>query len=122
MKCISCIIGIFIFLFLVSCEDKGPKGHVYVDDKSVDEIVDDVIDAQEGDGWVYMYDVDLHKKIDGTWEHAGKFSIYSNLADKDDDCNLWVEFDGPTGRMPVETTDKAGYRFRSQYMGEFYYF
>ena len=68
-----------------------------------------------------MNDIELHTKVGGRWKNVGRYSVYSNLADKYDDCDLWVEFDGPTRRMPVKTTDKAGYCFCVE-MGTYNYF
>lgn len=107
---------------LSSCGDsKGPKGKVYVPNRTTDELVQDIIDAQDGDGWVYQYDVDLHKRIAGDWEYVGCHSIYMNLAD-DDDCNLWAEFDKASYKMPVYPTDDYGYSFKVQWQGDWYYF
>ena len=109
-------------LLFASCESRGPKGNVYINNKSVDDIVHDALDAMEGDGWVYYYDVDLHKKVNGRWENAGRHRVYSNVYDNEDGCNLWVEFGEPYNRFPVYPVNKSGYNFRVQYMGEYYYF
>lgn len=115
---ISFILGSII---VSSCVEKGPQGKVYVQEKSTDDVVTEVLDAQEGNGWTYEYNVELHKNSGGDWLNAGRFGIYRNLSDNDE-CNLWVEFDGPAYRMPVYLTDDHGYRFKVQWQGEYYYF
>ena len=112
--------GIVFLTLFVSCTD-SLKGRIYIEDKDPDEIVSELLDANKGDGQFYMNDIELHTKVGGRWKNVGRYSVYSNLADKYDDCDLWVEFDGPTRRMPVKTTDKAGYCFCVE-MGTYNYF
>lgn len=104
-----------------ACESDGLRGNVYTPDKTVDEIVNEVLDASEGDGWVYQCAVDLFKRQDGEWVYAGCGEVYMNLAD-DDSCNLWVEFDDEISKMPAYNTDDYGYDHKVQWHGEWYYF
>lgn len=107
---------------MISCnESKGPKGNIYNNDRSVEEEITNTLDAAEGDGWSYVYDVDLHKYNNGAWINVGKFSIYRILSDNDE-CNLWVEFDRSANRVPVYLTTEGGYNFRVKWNGEYYYF
>lgn len=123
MKRIEYLMIVMLSMLLVaSCESRGPKGNFYQNEKSLDDMVHDVLDAMEGDGWYYKYGVDLHKKVNGRWENAGRYSVYSNVHDDEDGCDLWVEFGTSFNRFPVYRVDKAGYHFRVQYMGEYYYF
>lgn len=116
------VLAIPVAVMLSSCGGgDGPRGNVYVADKTIDEMVNDVLEAQESDGWVELYDVDLYTRVDGEWYYAGRKSVFMGLHD-DSDCNLWVDFDHSGYKMPVYPTDDYGYRFKTQWHGDWYYF
>ena len=89
--------------------------------RSEEQIVNDVLDAEAGDKWYYKYDTELYTVEDGDWVCAGAASVYSNFADNDDGCDLWVDFGEPF-RFPVERTSRGGYNYRVKYRGVNYYF
>lgn len=122
MKRLVSLAIVFTTLFVSCDESKGPKGNVYIDDRTNDEIFYEMAEAIENDDWFHEYDVDLFKKVDGEWINVGVHSVYRNFADKDDDCNLWVEFEGPMHRCPVENTTKNGYNYQVRWQGDYYYF
>ncbi len=106
-------------MFLAACDSKGPKGNVYIPERTSDEIAEEVYNAYENNDYFYEYDTDLYYKEDGEWKYYGKRSVYSNPADKDE-CDKWVQF-GNT-KQDAEYTDIGGYTFRVQYHGVYYYF
>lgn len=107
-------------LFFVSCENKGPKGQVYIPEKSEDEIVREVVEAQQNDSYYYKGQVELHYLEDGDWVSAGMHDLY-NYANGKNEVNDYVSFDGE--KMPVSyANDYGGYTFRVMYMGVNYYY
>lgn len=121
MKNIVAILAFTLSVVLASCSgDNGPKGLAYFPEKTTDEMMEDIVDAANDDGWVYEYDVDLHKREDGEWVYAGRYGVYMSL-DDNDECNLWIDFGNPY-KMPVYYTEDYGYTHKVQYQGEWYYF
>lgn len=103
---------------LCSCESNGPKSRYYEDTRNSEEILQDISDASESDGWLHKYDTDVFYLQNGEWNCYGKVSVYKNL--EDDRGRNWVDFDGM--RIPAEETNKGGYSNKVQYGGTWYYF
>lgn len=102
-----------------SCESKGPKSSFYADgSKTCDEIVQDVNDAAEDDGWLHQYDTDVFYLDGGEWTCYGRVSVYKNM--EDERGRKWVEFNGM--KYAAEDTDKGGYSYKVQYGGTWFYF
>ena len=101
-----------------SCESNCPKSRYYEDNRSSEEIPQDISEAKEGDGWLHKYDTDVFYLEDGEWNCYGKVSVYKNLED-DRDRN-WVDFNGM--KCSSEETDNGGYSYKVQYGGTWYYF
>lgn len=103
---------------LCSCESNGLKSRYYEDTRNSEEILQDISDASESDGWLHKYDTDVFYLQNGEWICYGKVSVYKNL--EDDRERNWVDFDGM--KIPAEETNKGGYSNKVQYGGIWYYF
>lgn len=117
-KFFVCIIALSFFV-LTSCEEKGPRGSFRMPDRSTDDIVEDVLDAQET-GWLYEYDAELYYLSDGEWTSAGMFSVYCNMSENAEPNNKWVDF-GDSFFIPARRTDYAGYDWCVTYHGTKFY-
>ena len=72
---VCCFVVISVF---VSCgESNGPKGQIEIVDRSDDELVKDIIEAQENDHYYYKGRVELHYEEDGEWVSAGMYEQYN---------------------------------------------
>lgn len=115
-KCALLII--LLSVIYCSCESNGPKSRYYKDTRTSEEMLQDISDASEGNGWLHKYDTDVFYLEDGEWNCYGKVSVYKKLED-DRDRN-WVDFNGM--KFPTEETNKGGYSYKVQYGGTWYYF
>lgn len=114
---VCCFVVISVF---VSCgESNGPKGQIEIADRSDDELVKDIIEAQENDHYYYKGRVELHYEEDGEWVSAGMYKQY-NYPNGTDEINDFISFDGDM--FPVRYADKGGYTFCVQYHGVTYYY
>lgn len=114
---VCCFVVISVF---VSCgESNGPKGQIEIVDKSEDELVKDIIEAQENDHYYYKGRVELHYEEDGEWVSAGMYKQY-NYPNGTGEINDFISFDGDM--LPVRYADKGGYTFCVQYHGVTYYY
>lgn len=104
----------FIFV-LYGCKKDGPKGDYRMPDRTIDETVEDVLDAQES-GWLYEYDVELHYRENGEWVSAGMYSVYKNMSSEAEPDNRWVDF-GEVFYFPSKKTNYAGYSRCVTYKG-----
>lgn len=109
------VIVVGSMLVLTSCVDNGPKGNCRMPDRTIDETVEDVLEAQET-GWLYEYDVELYYRDNGEWVSAGMFSVYQNMSQDAEPDNKWVDF-GESFYFPSERTDYAGYSRCVTYQG-----
>lgn len=116
-------IGLLLFccsIVLFSCgESNGPKGQIEIADRSDDELVKDIIEAQENDHYYYKGRVELHYEEDGEWVSAGMYKQY-NYPNGTGEINDFISFDGDM--FPVRYADKGGYTFCVQYHGVTYYY
>ena len=114
---VCCFVVISVF---VSCgESNGPKGQIEIVDRSDDELVKDIIEAQENDHYYYKGRVELHYEEDGEWVSAGMYKLY-NYPNGTGEINDFISFDGDM--FPVRYADKGGYTFCVQYHGVMYYY
>lgn len=114
LKVILLCIGV---LPIVSCEEKGPKASFTLPDESVDEIIEETLDAVEKDTYVYMGTIELHY-YDGGWCSAGMFKLY-NYPNGGRDYILF----GNSDYMQVfRDTNRGGYYHRVRYRGTDYYY
>ena len=111
-------IALVMSVLFCSCESKGPKSQYYEDTRTSDEMLQDISDASESDGWLHNYDTDIFYLQDGEWNCYGKVSVYKNL--EDDRGRNWVDFNG--SKCPTEKADNGGYSYKVQYGGTWYYF
>lgn len=111
------LLAITLSAIFCSCESDGPKSRLYEDTRTSDEMFQDVIDAGEGNGWLYRYDTDVFYLVDGEWRCYGRVSVYKNL--EDDQVREWVDFDGM--KFPTEEADRSGYTYMVRYGGVWYY-
>lgn len=109
---------IFLDTIFCSCESNGPKNRYDEDTRTSEEMLQDISDASEGDGWLHKYDTDVYVVEDGEWNCYGCVSVYKNL--EDDSERNWVDFNGM--KFPAEKTDKGGYSYKVQYGGIWFYF
>lgn len=78
--------------------------------------------TDEGNGWRYLYDAEMDCfEEDYCYSLDELCSIYQNLADKSDGCDIWVNF-GDSYNVPAYKTSKPGYTYRVTYEGTTYYF
>ena len=56
-KCALLII--LLSVIYCSCESNGPKSRYYEDTKTSEEMLQDISDASEGNGWLHKYDTDV---------------------------------------------------------------
>ena len=65
----------------------------------------------------------LYYKDGGRWKYYGTYPVYSNPADNEDGCNLWVRF-SKYSFMPVSYHRKNNIEWphRVMYQGVYYYF
>lgn len=124
MRILNILTLSFVLFTLTSCSEKGPKGNVYIPDKDIDEVTNEIFEAKDGDGWLYQFDVDLHTRVNGEWINVGSYSVYSNLSGvpDDDECSLWVSFGNGSYKMPAYYTDDYGYNYKVKWQGDWYYF
>lgn len=109
---------IFLGAIFCSCESNGPKNRYNEDTRTSEEMLQDISDASEGDGWLHKHDTDVYYVEDGEWNCYGSVSVYKNL--EDDNERNWVDFNGM--KFPAEKTDKGGYSYKVQYGGIWFYF
>ena len=104
----------------VSCGgSNSPKGQIEIADKSEEELVKDIIEAQENDHYYYKGRVELHYEEDGEWVSTGMYDLY-NYPNGTGEINDFISFDGDM--FPVRYADKGGYSFCVQYHGVMYYY
>lgn len=117
------LISVYSFVVLLSMTScgggNGPKGQIEIVDKSEDELVKDIIEAQENDHYYYKGRVELHYEEDGEWVSAGMYKLY-NYPNGTGEINDYISFDGDM--FPVRYADKGGYTFCVQYHGVTYYY
>jgi len=117
------LISVYSFVVLLSMTScgggNGPKGQIEIVDKSEDELVKDIIEAQENDHYYYKGRVELHYEEDGEWVSAGMYKQY-NYPNGTGEINDFISFDGDM--FPVRYADKGGYTFCVQYHGVTYYY
>ena len=101
-----------------SCGSDGPKSRYIDDGRTSQDMLQDISNAGQGDGWLYKYDTEVFYLDDGEWKSYGQVSVYKNL--EDDRERYWVAF----GRMKfaTEEADKGGYSYKVEYGGVWYYF
>lgn len=101
-----------------SCGSDGPKSRYIDDGRTSQDMLQDISNASQGDGWLYKYDTEVFYLDDGEWKSYGQVSVYKNL--EDDRDRFWVAF----GRMKfaTEEADKGGYSYKVEYGGVWYYF
>lgn len=76
----------------------------------------------EGNGWRYLYDTELYYKDNAEWYSTYEtYSVYRNIADKKDGCDLWVNF-GDKYNVPASKSYMVGYDYTVNYEGTVYYF
>lgn len=117
------LISVYSFVVLLSMTScggsNGPKGQIEIVDRSDDELVKDIIEAQENDHYYYKGRVELHYEEDGEWVSAGMYKQY-NYPNGTGEINDFISFDGDM--FPVRYADKGGYTFCVQYHGVTYYY
>jgi hypothetical protein len=117
------LISVYSFVVLLSMTScgggNGPKGQIEIADRSDDELVKDIIEAQENDHYYYKGRVELHYEEDGEWVSAGMYKQY-NYPNGTGEINDFISFDGDM--FPVRYADKGGYTFCVQYHGVMYYY
>jgi hypothetical protein len=117
------LISVYSFVVLLSMTScgggNGPKGQIVIVDRSDDELVKDIIEAQENDHYYYKGRVELHYEEDGEWVSAGMYKLY-NYPNGTGEINDFISFDGDM--FPVRYADKGGYTFCVQYHGVMYYY
>lgn len=112
---------LMVLMTLVSCVEDGPKGNVYIPERTTDEIVCQVLDAIDGHSWYYEYDVELHCQDGGNWYNAGRYSVYKSFSQFAKGDNKWVDFGDEEFLFPAEEVDYAGYSWCVTRHGKKYY-
>lgn len=114
---VLCLLAICVLL--TCCENKGPKGRYEIYDRSTDEVIEDIIEAQENDHYYYKGRVELFYELGGEWVSAGMHNLY-NYPNGEGEINDFITFNGE--HFPVRYADKGGYTFCVQYHGVMYYY
>lgn len=110
-----CVCAIAVFMFF-SCEEKGPKSRFEMVERTSEEVIQDMMVAQENDTYYYKGRVELWYRDDtGNWHSYGMMGLYT-YASYDH-----IYFDGLMVRVN-SANGKYGYRYCVQYGGTMFYF